>query len=177
MASGMASLTLGDLHSITTTGRPFRNSTMSGTMWCSVPRMRTLNWQTAMKRLLSRCRKVHKTHRRALLAGLAVLADAGVFQQQLEQVVVVLQQSGAGEARRELLDHLLHLIVFQPGVDDLELLAQHRQHHDLGRSSRDRCRPGAACCPKVDDFPPQACKLIEQGFLDVVALVEAKRVM
>ena len=33
---------------------------MSGTMWCSVPRMRTLNWQTAMKRLLSRCSKSMK---------------------------------------------------------------------------------------------------------------------
>ena len=60
MASGMASFTRGDLNSITTTGKPFRNSTMSGMMWCSVPRMRTLNWQTAMKRLLSRFLKSTK---------------------------------------------------------------------------------------------------------------------
>ena len=28
-----------------------------GVMWCSVPRTRTLNWQTALKRLLSRVTK------------------------------------------------------------------------------------------------------------------------
>lgn len=56
----IASLTLGDLHSITTTGKPFRNNTISGMMWCSVPRIRTLNWQTAIKQLLSRCLKSTK---------------------------------------------------------------------------------------------------------------------
>ena len=63
--------------------------------------------------------EVHKTNGRALLACLAVLADAGVFQQQGEDMAVVLNQAGAGKAGGELLDHLLHLIVFQPGIDDL----------------------------------------------------------
>ena len=110
----------------TTTGRPFRNSTMSGKMWCSVPRMRTLNWQTAMKRLLSRVLEVDEANRRALLARLAVLADAGVLEQQLEDDAVVLDQARAGEAGGELLDDFLDLVVFKPRVDDLQLLAQHR---------------------------------------------------
>ena len=41
MASAIVSFTFGDLHSITTTGRPFRNGTMSGAVWCTVPGMRT----------------------------------------------------------------------------------------------------------------------------------------
>ena len=79
-------------------------------MWCSVPRTRTLNWQTAMKRLLSRVAKSREADGRALLAAPTVLADAGVLQQELEQVLVVLQQTGAREARGELLDNLLDLI-------------------------------------------------------------------
>ena len=90
MASGIGSFTFGDLHSITTIGKPFRNSTMSGMMWCSVPRIRTLNWQTAIKRLFSPVLEVNEAHGRAFLARLAVLAHAGVFQQQLKGVTVVL---------------------------------------------------------------------------------------
>ena len=37
--------------------------------------------------------EVDKSHCRAFLACLAVLADAGVFQQKLEDVVVVLEQA------------------------------------------------------------------------------------
>ena len=69
---------------------------------------------------------------RAFLAGLSVLADAGVLQQQPEEVLVVFQQAGAREAGRELLDDFLDLVVFEPGVDDLEPLAEHGQHHHLG---------------------------------------------
>ena len=66
--------------------------------------------------------EIDEAHRRAFLARLAVLADAGVFQQQIEDMPVVLDQAGAGEARGELLDNFLHLIVFKPRVDDLQLL-------------------------------------------------------
>ena len=58
---------------------------MSGMMWCSVPRMRTLNWHTAMKLIVVPVLEVDETHRRALLARLAVLADTRVFQQQIEE--------------------------------------------------------------------------------------------
>ena len=58
-------------------------------------------------------------------------------------MLVVLQQSGARETHGDLFDDLLDLIVFEPGVDDLELLAQHRQHNDLGRVSR--CVAASAC--------------------------------
>ena len=111
-------------------------------MWCSVPRTRTLNWQTAMKRLLSRVAKSAKRTVWAMLAALTVFADAGVLQQELGQVLVVLQQTGARKACGELLDNFLDLIVFKPGVDDLEPLAQHRQHHDLGETLPDGWRPG-----------------------------------
>ena len=144
-------------------------------MWCSVPRTRTLNWQTAMKRLLSRVAKSGEADGRALLAALAVLADAGVLQQELEQVLVVLQQTGAREARGELLDDLLDLIVFEPGVDDLEPLAQHRQHHDLGEALPMGVRRHLLLVREVDDLPAQARKLVEQWLLDVVAFIQLGR--
>ena len=78
--------------------------------------------------------EVDEAHRWALLAGLAVLADAGVFQQQLKDVLIVLDQARAGEARGELLDDFLDLIVFQPRIDDLQLLPQHGQHDHLGEA-------------------------------------------
>ncbi|QEI44162.1 hypothetical protein BMF77_pc00001 (plasmid) [Dolichospermum sp. UHCC 0315A] len=53
IASGIASCTFGDLHSMTTTGKPLRKRTISGMMWFSVPRMRILNWQMAIKELLA----------------------------------------------------------------------------------------------------------------------------
>ena len=115
--------------------------------------------------------EVDETHGRAFLAGPAVLADAGVFQQQGKDVAVVLNQAGAGKARGELLDHLLHLIVFQPGVDDLELLPQHRQHDHLGEALAEAVAR-VLLAVEVDDLPAQACKLIEERLLDVVALVE-----
>jgi len=46
-------------------------------------------------------------------------------------MVVVLDQACAGETGGEVLDYFLHLIVFQPRVDDLELLAQDRKHYNL----------------------------------------------
>ena len=78
--------------------------------------------------------EVNEAHRGAFLARLAVLADAGVFQQEVKDVAVVLDQAGAGEAGGELFDNFLHLIVFQPRVDDLQLLAQHGQHDHLGEA-------------------------------------------
>ena len=117
-------------------------------------------------------RKVHEAHGRALVAGLAVLADAGVLQQELEQVLVVLQQTGAREARGELLDDLLDLIVFEPGVDDLEPLAQHRQHDDLGEALPMGVGRGLLLVREVDDLPAKPGELVEQRLLDVVALVE-----
>ena len=119
-------------------------------------------------------RKVREADGRALLAALTVLADACVLQQELEQVLVVLQQTGAREARGELLDDLLDLIVFEPGVDDLEPLAQHRRHHDLGEALPMGVGRGLLHVRQVDDLPAQARKLVEQRLLDVVALVEAK---
>ena len=119
-------------------------------------------------------RKVRETDGRALLAALTVLADAGVLQQELEQVLVVLQQTGAREARGELLDDLLDLTVFEPGVDDLKPLAQHRRDHDLGEALPMGVGRGLLHVRQVDDLPAQARKLVEQRLLDVVALVEAK---
>ena len=99
--------------------------------------------------------EVDEAHGRAFLAGLAVLADAGVFQQQSEDVAVVLDQAGAGEAGGELLDHLLDLIVFQPGIDDLQLLPQHRQHDHLGEALAEGVA-GLLLAVEIDDLPAQA---------------------
>ena len=99
--------------------------------------------------------EVDKTHRRAFLAGPAVLADARIFQEQREDVAVVLNQTGTGKARGELLDHLLHLIVFQPVVDDLELLPQNRQHHHLGEALAEAVAR-MLLAVEVDDLPAQA---------------------
>ena len=71
-------------------------------------------------------------------------------------MLVVLQQTRAREARGELLDNLLDLIVFEPGVDDLEPLAQHRQHHDLGEAFPMGGGRPLLLVREVDDFPTQA---------------------
>ena len=115
--------------------------------------------------------EVYETHRRALLAGPAVLADAGIFQKQRKDVAVVFDQVGSGEAGGELFDHLLHLIVVQPGVDDLELLPQHLQHHHLGEILAVTVA-GMLFAVEIDDLPAQPVKLIEKGFFDMVPLVE-----
>ena len=52
----------------------------------------------------------------------------------MEQVLVIFQQTGARKILGELLDDLLDLIVFEPGVDDLELFVQHGEHHDIGET-------------------------------------------
>ena len=117
-------------------------------------------------------RKVREADGRTLLAALTVLADAGVLQQEVEQVLVVLQQTGAREACGELLDNLLDLIVFEPGVDDLEPLAQHRQHHDLGEAFPMGVGRGLLHVREVDDLPAQARKLVQQRLLYVPAFVQ-----
>ena len=88
-------------------------------------------------------------------------------------MAVVLDQAGAGEAGGELLDHFLHLIVFQPGVDDLELLPQHRQHDHLGEALAEAVAR-VLFAVEIDDLPLQASKLIEQRLLDVVAFVNSQ---
>jgi hypothetical protein len=75
--------------------------------------------------------EVNEAHRRAFFARLPVLADAGVFQQQVEGVTVVLDQAGAGEARRQPLDRFFNLVIFKPGIDNLQLLAQHWEHDNF----------------------------------------------
>ena len=67
--------------------------------------------------------EVHKAHSRAFFACLAVFADAGVFEKQGKDVAVVLDQATAGEAGGELFDYFFHLIVGEPRINDLELLA------------------------------------------------------
>ena len=162
MASGMASLTLGDLHSITTTGRPFRNSTISGTMWCSVPRMRTLSWQTAMKRLLSRWPK--STNRTVgLFSPVLRFSLTLVFSSsRVKTWRLFCNQAAAREACGELLDHLLHLIVFEPGIDDLELLPQHRQHDHIGEALAEGVS-WLLLAVEVDDLPVQARQADREG--------------
>ena len=117
-------------------------------------------------------RKVHEADSRALLATLTVLADAGILQQELEQVLVILQQTGARGARCELLDDLVYLIVFEPGIYHFELLEHYGQHHDLREVFPMGVGRGLLNVRKIDDLPAQAHKLVEQRLLDVVAFVQ-----
>jgi hypothetical protein len=51
-------------------------------------------------------------------AGLMVLVDAGVFQEQIKHVAIVLDKTRGREARCELFDDFFDLIVFKPWIDD-----------------------------------------------------------
>ena len=76
-------------------------------------------------------------------------------------MLVVLEQTGAREARCEPLDDLLDLVVLEPGVDDLELLAQHGRHHDFGEALPMGVGGGLLHVREVDDLPAQAPKLVQ----------------
>src|SRR6266542_7164317 len=111
--------------------------------------------------------EVDKTYRRALLSRLAVLADTGVLQQQLERMAVVLDQAGAREAGRELFDDLLYLVVLEPGVDHFQLLPQHGEHDDLGETLAE-CLSRMLLAVAIDYFPLQLGKLVKQWLFDVI---------
>lgn len=84
---------------------------------------------------------------------------------------VVLDQVGAWKAGGELLDNFFDLIAFEPGVDDLELLAQDRIQHDIGEALAIAVAR-LLLVVEVNNLPTKARKLNEQRFFDVVALVE-----
>jgi len=91
----------------------------------------------------------------------------------LKGVAVVFDQVAAREAGSELLDDFLYLIVFQPWVDDLELLAQDRKYHHLGKILAVAVG-WLLLAVEADYVPAQSVKLIEQGFFDVVAFVNSQ---
>ena len=68
--------------------------------------------------------EINEAHGRAFFTCLPVLADARVLQKEMKDMFVVFDQSCAWEASGELLDDFVDLIVFQPWIDDLELLSQ-----------------------------------------------------
>ena len=131
-----------------------------------------MNWQTAMKRLFSRFLKSTKWSR-TLLSGLPVLVDAGVLKQQIEDVAIVLQQARARETGGESFDDFVDLVILQPGIDNLEPLAQHGQHHHLVEAPT-MAVGGELLIVEVEDLPAKPGELIQEWFLDVVALVHAK---
>lgn len=122
--------------------------------------------------VVSRVFKIYEPNGRAMLAGLLVLADAGVFQQQVQQVLVVFDQAVTGKAARELLDDFLDLIVFQPRIDHLELRAQHLRQDDFGEVLASGVGGLLLLVSQVDDVPAESVELFEQRQLDVVSLVE-----
>ena len=61
-----------------------------------------------------------------------------------------------GKLRGDLLDHLFHLVIFQPGIDELELLAQNRQHHHFGEIFAIGVTR-VLFVVQVDDLPVQTC--------------------
>jgi len=70
-----------------------------------------------------------------------------------------------------LLNYFLYLIIFQPGVYDLDLLTQNRKHHHLGKALPVAIN-GILFVIEVNNFPIQAMKLVDQRFFDMVAFVE-----
>jgi len=70
--------------------------------------------------------EVNEAHGRTWFAGLPIFADAGVFQQQVQSVLVILDQPLAGKVRGKLLDDVLNLVILQPRIDSLELSTQYR---------------------------------------------------
>ena len=172
MASGMASFTLGDLHSITTTGSPFRNSTMSGMMWCSVPGTRTLNWQTAVKRLLPRSMKSMK-RTVGLLSPVCRFRLTLVFSDSRLNTWRLFSNSPVpGKLAVSRLTTSSTLAILQPGIDDLELLAQHGQHHHFGEVLT-MAVGRELLLVEVEDLPAEPGELVQERFLDVVPLVQA----
>ena len=81
-----------------------------------------MNWQTAMKLLLSRCLKSMKRTVGLFSPVLRFSLTLVFSSSRLKSVAIVLDQAGAGEFGREVLYHLLNLIVFQPRIDHLQLL-------------------------------------------------------
>lgn len=75
--------------------------------------------------------ELNEAGRGALLTGLTVLADAGVLNQQFEEMSVVLEQASTREAGGKLLDYFIDLVLLEPRIDDLELLAEYGEHHDI----------------------------------------------
>ena len=117
--------------------------------------------------------EINEMDGRASLACLPVLAEAGVLQQQIEDVPIVLQKPRARKAGGELFDDFVDLVVLQPGIDNPQLLAQYGQHHNFGEALT-MALGGELLVVEVEDFPAKPGKLIQERFLDVVALVQAK---
>ena len=127
-----------------------------------------------MKRLLLSILEINEMDGRASLAGLPVLGEAGVLQQQIEDVPIVLQKPRARKAGGELFDDFVDLVVLQPGIDAPEPLAQHGQHHHLVEAPT-MAVGGVLLVVEVEDVPAKPGELIQEWFLDVVALVKADR--
>ena len=79
-----------------------------------------------------------------------------------------------GKAGGESFDNFFDLVVLQPGIDNPQLLAQYGQHHNFGEAPT-MALGGELLVIEVEDFPAKPGKLIQERFLDVVALVQAMR--
>jgi len=117
--------------------------------------------------------EIDEPDRRTSLTGQPIFGNTGIFQQQVEQMPVVFQQIIAGEIGRKLLYNFLDLIRFQPRVDHLQLLTQHWQKRYLGKAIPPSVLGGLLLHVQVQHFPLQAFKLVEQGHLDVIALIDS----
>ena len=65
--------------------------------------------------------KVNKLNCWTFLTGLAIFTDAGIFQQQLEKILIVFQKTGSWKTGGKLFNNLIDLVIVEPMVDDLEL--------------------------------------------------------
>ena len=145
-------------------------------MWCSVPGMRTLQLAHRDEAVVPALLEVHVADGGAPLPGPAVLSGAGAFQQEIEDVPVVLRQPHARKTCGQPSGGFFDLVVLQPRVDDRKPLAQHGRHRHLGKVLPEAVRR-VLLAVEVEDLPAEAGELIQQGLLDVAALVDAKRLL
>ena len=146
-----------DLHSMTPTGRPLRKSTMSGTMWCSVPGDVHFELADGHELVVVRVGEIHIAHGGAFLARGVVDGYAGVLQQQAQNVLVVLDQAGVGRDR-DAPYYLGHLVVGQEGVDAAQRGLQLGQQHHLVESGAEALRRRLHLLP-ADHVPAQTLQV------------------
>ena len=112
------------------------------------------------------------THGGTLLSCFSVFTDAGVFQQQVQYVLVIFDQTRAGKAGAKLFGDLLDLIGFQPAIDLLKLLSQNRKHDNFGEIFPEGMGGILFFIGQIDDLPAKAAELIEQRLFNMVSFVK-----
>ena len=76
--------------------------------------------------------EVYEADGGAVFVGLVVFADAGVFVEEVEEVFVIFEEVGAGEAGGEAFGDFFGLVGGEPGVEGVQLGAEDAGEDDFG---------------------------------------------